>query len=520
MNRINLAVIVDRQIPEHIRTHYPKFVEFVRAYYSFLSETQLIDIESVHSIDSIDSNNSKFIDSILYDKFKQEYAKNFPLFAAEDKKMLMKHLRDFYLARGSEQSFVFLFRALFNSNLRIEYPSRDILRPSDGRWSQERFITITRVGTTQFPEIITEFEFLYYGASKGIPVTRSTLINSNTLRLYFDYQDKITLTEGLLVSFPDHEAKGTITRSLQKIIIEEGGSDWQLGQIIYFPSSSSSGTSTIAQVTNVGQNGSITEISIVEYGYPHVDNTVIILEPYPSFYSVPYRYNISLSGSTYTHTIDIFDQTNRTSDSVSGEISSNSGTSFPSMYYSEEYSSQYYAKSEVARTETQTAPASIIDYRYNSTKAKLRLSFGIICKTQGKWATNDSQLSNENVRLQDDFYYQQFSYVLESDTNPSRYVDLIGSLHLAGTIQFRKFLVKQTNEVKPETVFFRNVLFDFTEATASNDTVIPSDYHKKYLNGQKMTLTDFMVLQETSEKLLQQDSSNIVRRRDYTYSTP
>ena len=520
MNRTNPAIVVDRQIPEHIRTHYPKFVEFIRAYYSFLSETQLLDLDSVHSIDAIDLNNSKFLDSILYDKFKQEYAKNFPIFAAVDKKMLMKHLRDFYLARGSEQSFIFLFRALFNSDLSIEYPVNNILRPSDGRWTQEQFVTITRVGTVEFPQIITEFEFLYYGITKTIPITRFILIDSNTLRLYFDYKEEIIVSEEMLISFPNSLAKGTVILSPQRIIIEEGGSDWQLGQIVRFPSSSQSGTPTIAQVTNVGQNGSMTEITIIDHGYPHVDNTIVLVEPYPAFYAVPYTYNIELNGSTYTHTIDIVDQTRKTNDTVTVDVSSNSGL-FPSMYYSQDYSSEYYAKSEIAKVETQTIPVPIIDYRYNSTKAKLKILFGLVSKTQGRWTTDDSKVSNQNIRLQDDFYYQQFSYVLNSDANPETYAGLIGSLHVAGTIQFRKFSVKQiqTNNVKPETVFFRNVFFDFTEMTSSNDTAIPVDQYKKYMNGQKMILTDFLLLQEDKDKILQQDGSNIVHNRGYVLTT-
>lgn len=140
---IKQSLLVQRQIPEHIREEYPLFVKFIQAYYDYLYEQQLFDLEAIHDIEQVSTlAASDALYNNFIDKFKYELAKTFPIHMVDDKAIIFKHLREFYLSRGSEQSFKFLFRVLFNKSAEISYPSEQMLRVSDGKWEQDTSIFI------------------------------------------------------------------------------------------------------------------------------------------------------------------------------------------------------------------------------------------------------------------------------------------------------------------------------------------------------------------------------------------
>ena len=140
MSKLKQSIAVQRQIPEHIRINYPAFVEFIKLYYEFLEETQAQNLEKIRDVDD---TLEEFID-----RFKEELAKNVPIELAADKRTLLKHIRQFYLSRGSEESFKFVFKALFGQEAELFYPSTQMLRVSDGKWQQEISVFVRITGTT------------------------------------------------------------------------------------------------------------------------------------------------------------------------------------------------------------------------------------------------------------------------------------------------------------------------------------------------------------------------------------
>ena len=75
--------------------------------------------------------------------FKTQYLRNFPETLAADVDLLVKTVREFYLNKGSEQSFRFLFAALYNSTVNFKYPKFNILRASDGLWFTPQYLVLT-----------------------------------------------------------------------------------------------------------------------------------------------------------------------------------------------------------------------------------------------------------------------------------------------------------------------------------------------------------------------------------------
>jgi len=86
-------------------------------------------------------NIDKTVDSYL-DYFKKHFASDVPeaIFANASKPFILKRIRDFYRSKGSEKSFQFLFRLLYGEEIEFYYPSTDMLRVSDGRYTKDKII--------------------------------------------------------------------------------------------------------------------------------------------------------------------------------------------------------------------------------------------------------------------------------------------------------------------------------------------------------------------------------------------
>jgi hypothetical protein len=131
---------IDSQFPGFIREEGPQFVAFMKAYFEYMEQAGN-PINIVRSLkDNLDIDRT--VDSFV-EYFRKEFMVNIPKDVLADKRLLAKHIREFYRSRGSQESYRFLFRALFDTELEFYYPGDDILRASDGRWVQE---TKLRVG--------------------------------------------------------------------------------------------------------------------------------------------------------------------------------------------------------------------------------------------------------------------------------------------------------------------------------------------------------------------------------------
>jgi hypothetical protein len=74
--------------------------------------------------------------------FFNTYASLVPRDVQVTKEFLIKNVLPLYLSKGSEKSFKFLFRLLFNDEVELLFPRDNILRASDGKWTVDNIINI------------------------------------------------------------------------------------------------------------------------------------------------------------------------------------------------------------------------------------------------------------------------------------------------------------------------------------------------------------------------------------------
>lgn len=97
------------------------------------------------------------VDTTL-DEFVEEFSVQFlhqlPGKTLADKRKLIKRIKDFNRARGTEKSFRFLFQILFDSDAELYFPKEDLFRTSDNYWYIEQVL--------RFP-VTEETRSMYYG---------------------------------------------------------------------------------------------------------------------------------------------------------------------------------------------------------------------------------------------------------------------------------------------------------------------------------------------------------------------
>ena len=132
---------IDSQFPGFIREEGPNFVAFLKAYYEYMEQDGNVvsRTRQFYDIQDIDRTVDDFIEY-----FRREFMINIPKNVLANKRLLAKHIREFYRSRGSQESYKFLFRAIFNKEIEFYYPGDDILRASDGRWVKEVVLRVAK----------------------------------------------------------------------------------------------------------------------------------------------------------------------------------------------------------------------------------------------------------------------------------------------------------------------------------------------------------------------------------------
>ena len=90
------------------------------------------------------------------DKFKDALLESIPQTVADqlDQRNLIKNIKDLYEAKGTEDGHRLFFRILFDENSEFIYPRENMIKTSDGQWSDDFVMRVVEIGTSDFNELI------------------------------------------------------------------------------------------------------------------------------------------------------------------------------------------------------------------------------------------------------------------------------------------------------------------------------------------------------------------------------
>lgn len=120
-------------LPEFIQTDYNKFVSFIEKYFEYMDE----DNKPLNLLLNKTYNDIDELNDAELNKRANEFAEGFPQLLQTDRKTLLKKIKDIFESKGSERSIKAYFKLLYNEEVDVYYPSKNILRASDGIWIQE-----------------------------------------------------------------------------------------------------------------------------------------------------------------------------------------------------------------------------------------------------------------------------------------------------------------------------------------------------------------------------------------------
>lgn len=274
-----ISNIIASQVPAFVRDDHATFVQFLEAYYEWL-ETDGQVVERAKNL-----SNYYDIDATI-DGFTQHlhstFLKLLPEEVIADKALILKHVKDFYRARGTEKSIKFLLRILFGNEVdetNIYYPKLDILKASDGKWFIERALKfedvyVNGVANTDIATLQNFKNKRITGNSSGA----TALVESVSV-----YYDQGTLIKEIKISnlskdFYNNETiytlfdEGGYTKSIStntfggiinSVMIQEAGSGYDVGDEAIV--TSNSGTGAIIEVSKV-TSGNVKSLVILDGG--------------------------------------------------------------------------------------------------------------------------------------------------------------------------------------------------------------------------------------------------------------
>lgn len=283
-----ISNLISSQVPFFVRDDHTTFVRFLEAYYEFLEqEDQVVNsIKQVNTYYDVDLTIDDF-SAYLYKTF----LKLIPEDAIVDKDLILKNIKDFYRARGTEKAARFFMRALFGEEIDFYYPKKDILKASDGKWYIQKSL---RVNDTMVESVaddsLTALEHFI-----GIQIRGSSSNTTALVERVDRFYEQGTLIDELVISnidgtfengetvsgsWNDVESVKSISANifsgiLNTITIVNGGTGYSVGNPVILLSNTGSGACAyIAQVST----GNISALSIYQSmggaGYQNTDNVI------------------------------------------------------------------------------------------------------------------------------------------------------------------------------------------------------------------------------------------------------
>ncbi|MBE8232195.1 MAG: hypothetical protein HAW67_00570, partial [Endozoicomonadaceae bacterium] len=272
MSRVNISTIVAEQLPEHIICDYPQFVAFLEAYYEWLHQ-QGVDIEGIRDVDKINQSVDTFIDF-----FKREFMENIPE-GKVDTKFILQHIKDLYLAKGSEASYKLLFKILFDKDVEILYPSHQMLRLSNTKWIQERSIFCEVKTLSGDINDIVGKEIDIISGINTIPINVEKIVDrgNDIIEIFLNGELFDSFNIGDFIVFSDINFTAVILPTIESFEITSRGEGFRIGETYTLGFAD-----TIAKVVQVGNKGILNYIQIITFGISltaPVETTTIQVTP-------------------------------------------------------------------------------------------------------------------------------------------------------------------------------------------------------------------------------------------------
>ncbi len=275
-----ISPFIESQFPDFMKKDHTSLILFIKAYYEWLESNTNPGyfISKLNKVPDVDIGLASF-----YEHFQNTYMNSFPDGLAisvkgdrPDKSTLLKNIKEFYKNKGTESSYKFLFRLLYDSDVDLYTPRDDILKCSDGIWIEPISIKTTKLNQ----DVLFDAKGGTLYQKSGSIVFASAQIESVVFRFIEDVEiaefflsnisGTFTSKYPVIIKTETQEYTESIYNVLGEFFIEHSGKDYSVGDTLIITDENGIGFS--AFVESIGLLGNITKIYIRDSGINYADS--------------------------------------------------------------------------------------------------------------------------------------------------------------------------------------------------------------------------------------------------------
>lgn len=439
-----LSSLVASQVPEFVRSDYQSFVTFLEAYYEYLDSTQ----QNLEDLRDLDKTLGSFI---RY--FKDEVANKLP-YTSMDERFLMEHIKEHYGAKGSESSYKLLFRILFGKEVSIDYPAKQMLRASDGKWNQDVSIFCKILtGNPNDPigkmvDVVTPTKIIRVLVDRRqyveIEVDRAVKIMDGVYEYFIDRRFFGNIAVGDRIRYRD-DTNGTyftaeIISTTSNLEVQKPGSGFKVGGL--YNIKNFDGYGSIMKVVRVDSNGGILQAQFIKYGIGYTTDFTTTLSASTgqdvagTAGTTIQRTDQPLGNGNFLVNLSITDRMDGFAESGTINIAD-----YWTTYADGAYAGQIMREFGISNTD---AVSVLTD------PAIIKCTLGPLAKYPGYYVNNDGFL-DDAIYIQDSRYYQSYSYVVKIDEALDSYKTAVKNLiHPAGMAIFGEYDIRNEFDISEQ----------------------------------------------------------------------
>lgn len=448
-----VSYLLDRYVPSFVKDGYPLFYEFIETYYEWCQQNNKFVpwniLKNIQDWNDVDNTIDEFINY-----FKNEYI-NLP--DTEDWQLYIKHYKEIYNSKGSTKSLKFFMKLLTGLDVSITYPNRYLMKSSDGIYRSYKIIYCDKDNNVNYNDYIsTQVRGVISGTTGTVEKIE---IFDNYIKLYLSnvsgkgfVEENIKFNNGNGFS-----VKSNLT--VTNIQIIDGGNNYQVDEEVILENN----PNIKCKIVNV-KSGKLDEIQLVDggSGYKVGDCLVFDCKRTNEYYSLPWVEvsevddkgvirNIKLHYSGYglltvPYVISVISESGtgaqfKCVSKDAGRINKISIT-YPDLIVS----------SDVSNIEILTE---------DGINANLVANTAVEVDELPYYYKNGSFLS-DIFKLQDSYYYQEYSYVLNIAGNIlDEFKDIFKTIiHPAGFIYFTNTILENYIKLHKEVVYNDLSIYD------------------------------------------------------------
>lgn len=433
------SLLSDSRFPAFIRDNpdYDMMRRFVQSYFESLEQEGQASFEILNSRENsdIDSTTDNYL-SRMY----KELCPNLPKNILSDKRFLLKHSRELYEKKGTPDSFKMLFRILFNQFISLKYPNENILRASDGIWNQPVGMQVIVSGSPKSEVLSLVNQEITTVNGSGLVrnfIRQVRHLGGYTYEFVIDKQKNVQFFVN--DKFTANGVNGFVIPAPTKIEIIKAGKKFTPGQLIKLDIDGSKGT--IAKVKTIGPEGAIKTLQIIKFGTGYNSDFSLTVSPSKGKTTTTSQQQVAtgpnLPLSEYGDGFVEY-----------GSISQTGKLGPDYDYFLDDYVEIDYIASVIRQFISRTPPPIDNDGITEDDYAILNIKTGPVFNYPGFWSNSRGNLSDPLICIQDNDFYQDFSYVIQSSVPREKYLKPVKeNVHPAGLKMFSDLLLDNTIDI-------------------------------------------------------------------------